>query len=39
MIRLMVKFEFAEESVYADPVRKVQETLYQSLIAIREGVH
>ena len=28
-----------EESVYADPVRKVQEQLYQQLIAIREGMH
>jgi len=29
----------SEESVYADPVRKVQEELYHSLLAIREGLY
>ena len=32
-------FGRTEESVYADPIRKVQEQLYEQLLAIREGVH
>ena len=32
-------FANIEESVYADPVRKIQEQLYEQLIAIREGFH
>ena len=27
----------SKDSVYADPVRQIQEQLYQQLIAIREG--
>ena len=29
----------AEETVYADPVRKIQEQLYDQLITIREGFY
>ena len=29
----------AEDSVYADPVRKIQEQLYEQLVVIREGFH
>ena len=34
-----MKLNLAEDAVYADPVRKIQEQLYSQLIAVREGMH
>lgn len=30
---------FLEEQVYADPIKKIQEEMYQQLIVLREGLY